>query len=102
MSFSIPDPSQRSNSVTTVLVNDEKILHEILRYCDEKCGVVVGIGIAALSGKALRIAHMGHINAPMLLGTLSVIEMSLNALDVPHGSGGVQAAIEYLAQNVPA
>ncbi|MEH6545637.1 MAG: aminotransferase class V-fold PLP-dependent enzyme [Sneathiella sp.] len=101
LSFNIPDPTQRSNSVTTVLINDEKVLNDILSYCDEKCGVVVGIGIAALSGKALRIAHMGHINAPMLLGTLSAIEMSLVALDVPHGSGGVQAAIEYLAQNVP-
>ncbi|USG61833.1 aminotransferase class V-fold PLP-dependent enzyme [Sneathiella marina] len=100
LSFNIPDPSQRSNSVTTVLVNDEKALNEILNYCDEKCGVVVGIGIAALSGKALRIAHMGHINAPMLLGTLGAIEMSLQALNIPHGKGGVQAAIEYLAQNV--
>jgi alanine-glyoxylate transaminase/serine-glyoxylate transaminase/serine-pyruvate transaminase len=45
---------------------------------------------------------MGHINAPMILGTLSVVEMGLTALGVPHGRGGVQAAVEYLAKNVPA
>ena len=44
---------------------------EALRaYCNEKCGVVLGHGIGELSGKAFRIAHMGHVNAPMVLGTL--------------------------------
>ena len=46
-----------------------------------------------------RIAHMGHVNAPMMLG---VIEMGLIALDIPHGSGGTQKAIEYLGKNVKA
>ena len=41
---------------------------------------------------------MGHVNAPMMLGTLSVIEMGLIALDIPHGSGGIQKAIEYLGK----
>jgi alanine-glyoxylate transaminase/serine-glyoxylate transaminase/serine-pyruvate transaminase len=101
LTFNIPDPGERANSVTTVLVSEEKHLDDIHAYCEQKCGVVVGVGISALSGKALRIAHMGHINAPMLLGTLSAIEMSLKALNIPHGTGGVQAAIEYLAENVP-
>jgi alanine-glyoxylate transaminase/serine-glyoxylate transaminase/serine-pyruvate transaminase len=38
----------------------------------------------------------------MILGTLSVVEMSLAALGVPHGKGGAQAAIEYLAKALPA
>jgi alanine-glyoxylate transaminase / serine-glyoxylate transaminase / serine-pyruvate transaminase len=100
LSFNISEPSQRSNSVTTVLVNNETTINNILDYCNEKCGVIVGVGIAGLSGKALRIAHMGHVNAPMMLGTLGAIEMSLRALKIPHGSGGVQAAIDYLADNV--
>jgi alanine-glyoxylate transaminase/serine-glyoxylate transaminase/serine-pyruvate transaminase len=53
-----------------------------------------------LSGKAFRIAHMGHINAPMVLGTLGVIEQALGALHIPHGKGGVQAAVEWLSENV--
>ena len=99
--FNIIDPNERANSVTTVLVTNAQHLEAIHDYCIEKCGVVVGVGIAALSGKALRIAHMGHVNAPMLLGTLSSIEMSLKALDIPHGAGGVEAAIDFLATNVP-
>jgi alanine-glyoxylate transaminase/serine-glyoxylate transaminase/serine-pyruvate transaminase len=43
---------------------------------------------------------MGHVNAPMILGTLGVIEVGLNALDIPHGSGGTKAAIEYLGESV--
>jgi alanine-glyoxylate transaminase/serine-glyoxylate transaminase/serine-pyruvate transaminase len=45
---------------------------------------------------------MGHVNAPMLMGTLSVVEMALAALGIPHGKGGAQAAIDYLAGAVPA
>src|SRR5882757_4506961 len=42
------------------------------------------------------------VNAPMIFGTLSVVEMALAALGIPHGRGGVQAAVEYLAKSVPA
>jgi alanine-glyoxylate transaminase/serine-glyoxylate transaminase/serine-pyruvate transaminase len=45
---------------------------------------------------------MGHVNAPMILGTLSVIEMALQALAVPHGRGGSQAAIDFLGAEVKA
>ena len=45
---------------------------------------------------------MGHINAPMILGTLGVIEVSLNALAIPHGSGGTEAAIAWLGESVTA
>ncbi|MFC4270070.1 aminotransferase class V-fold PLP-dependent enzyme [Sneathiella chungangensis] len=99
--FNITNPAERSNSVTTVLVTHPENLEAIHDYCIDKCNVVVGVGIAGLSGKALRIAHMGHINAPMLLGTLSSLEMSFKALGIPHGTGGVQAAIDHLAANVP-
>jgi alanine-glyoxylate transaminase/serine-glyoxylate transaminase/serine-pyruvate transaminase len=38
----------------------------------------------------------------MVLGTLSVIEVGLAALDIPHGRGGVQAAIDWLGEQVKA
>jgi len=43
---------------------------------------------------------MGHVNAPMLLGTLGVIEVGLNALKIPHGKGGLEAAVAYLGEEV--
>jgi len=64
--------------------------------------VVLGRALGASEGKGFRIAHMGHVNAPMIFGTLSVVEMALGALGLPHGKGGVQAAVDYLARSVPA
>jgi alanine-glyoxylate transaminase/serine-glyoxylate transaminase/serine-pyruvate transaminase len=52
--------------------------------------------------KAFRIAHMGHVNAPMVLGTLGVVECALEVLRIPHRKGGVQAAIEWLGREVKA
>jgi alanine-glyoxylate transaminase / serine-glyoxylate transaminase / serine-pyruvate transaminase len=98
--FNIVKPSERSDTVTTVLMNDGRDPRQLLDYCNQKCGVVLGVGIGDLSGKAFRIAHMGHVNAPMVLGTLSVIEVALTALHIPHERGGCQAAIEWLGDNV--
>jgi alanine-glyoxylate transaminase/serine-glyoxylate transaminase/serine-pyruvate transaminase len=36
----------------------------------------------------------------MVLGTLGVVETALTALKVPHGRGGVQAAIDWLGERV--
>jgi alanine-glyoxylate transaminase/serine-glyoxylate transaminase/serine-pyruvate transaminase len=58
--------------------------------------------IGDLSGKAFRIAHMGHVNAPMVIGTLGASKMGLVTLGIPHGAGGVQAAVDYLGREVPA
>jgi alanine-glyoxylate transaminase/serine-glyoxylate transaminase/serine-pyruvate transaminase len=101
LSINIAEASERSNTVTTVMTNgyDPVPLH---RYCKEKCGVVLGVGIGELHGQAFRIAHMGHVNAPMILGTLAVIEVALNALQIPHGKGGTEAAIEWLGESVSA
>ena len=101
LGLNITEAAERSNTVTTVTTNgyDPVALH---RYCKEKCGVVLGVGIGELHGQAFRIAHMGHVNAPMVLGTLGVIEMALNALQIPHGKGGTAAAIDWLGESVSA
>jgi alanine-glyoxylate transaminase/serine-glyoxylate transaminase/serine-pyruvate transaminase len=98
--FNIAEPQDRADTVTTVVMNGGGDPRRLVDYCNEKCGVVLGIGIGDLSGKAFRIAHMGHVNAPMILGTLAVIEVGLKALRIPHGTGGAQAAIEWLGENV--
>ena len=102
LGFNIAEASERSDTVTTVVMangHDPVALHD---YCKEKCGVVLGVGIGELQGQAFRIAHMGHVNAPMILGTLGVIEVGLNALEIPHGKGGTEAAIEWLGESVGA
>ena len=102
IAFNVLNPSERSDTVTSILVSGTPTANELRTYCSQKCGVVLGTGIGALSGQAFRIAHMGHINAPMVLGTLSVVEVAMHALGIPHGKGGMQAAIDYLGENVAA
>jgi alanine-glyoxylate transaminase/serine-glyoxylate transaminase/serine-pyruvate transaminase len=102
IAFNIIEPNERCDTVTAVLMNGGRDPEALRVYCDQKCGLILGHGIGELSGKAFRVAHMGHVNAPMILGTLSVIEMGLNALDIPHGKGGAQAAIDWLSEQVKA
>jgi alanine-glyoxylate transaminase/serine-glyoxylate transaminase/serine-pyruvate transaminase len=100
LDLNIEKPGERSDTVTTMAMADGRDPRPLLAYCKEQCGVVLGQGIGALSGKSFRIAHMGHVNAPMVLGTLAVVEMALGALDIPHRKGGVGAAIDWLGENV--
>ncbi|ACE99414.1 aminotransferase class V [Rhodopseudomonas palustris TIE-1] len=102
LGFNIEHPDERADTVTTVRAAEGHDIAALHRYCKDKCGVVLGVGIGELQNKAFRIAHMGHVNAPMVLGTLGVIEMALSALGIPHSRGGVDAAVAYLAENVPA
>ncbi len=98
LEFNIHAPSERAPSVTTILTPgfDPQQLRDFVR---QNCGVILGSGIGELTGLAFRIAHMGYANAPMLLGTLGATEVGLKALDLPHGEGGVQAAIAALNQH---
>ena len=100
LGFNITEAAERSNTVTTVVMADSHSPDALHQYCKQKCGVVLGVGIGELEGQAFRIAHMGHVNAPMILGTLGVIEVGLRALDIPHGKGGVEAAIDWLGESV--
>ena len=100
--FNIEEAGERSDTVTTVLVGKGYDPAALQSYCKQKCGVVLGVGIGELSGRAFRIAHMGHVNAPMILGTLGVIQVGLNALNIPHGQGGAEAAIKWLGESVTA
>jgi alanine-glyoxylate transaminase/serine-glyoxylate transaminase/serine-pyruvate transaminase len=102
LGFNIAEASERSDTVTTVVMSNGHDPLALQRYCKEKCGVVLGVGIGELSGQAFRIAHMGHVNAPMILGTLGVIQVGLNALEIPHGKGGLEAATDWLGESVSA
>jgi alanine-glyoxylate transaminase/serine-glyoxylate transaminase/serine-pyruvate transaminase len=101
LAFNIANPAERANSITNILIKGRDP-QPLLNYTRNKCGVVLGVGLGELEGKAFRIAHMGHTNAPMVLGTLGAVEMGLKALAIPHGTGGAQAAVDYLAREVTA
>ncbi|WP_029058207.1 pyridoxal-phosphate-dependent aminotransferase family protein [Stappia stellulata] len=96
LEFNILDPDTRADSVTVVLTpgRDPAALR---RFCLDACGLTIGETIGEITGTGFRIGHMGHVNAPAVLGALAVIEMGLSALSIPHGAGGLQAATDHLA-----
>jgi alanine-glyoxylate transaminase/serine-glyoxylate transaminase/serine-pyruvate transaminase len=100
LAFNITAPAERSDTVTTIRMVDGGDARPLLAYCNVKCGVVLGQGLGDMRHKAFRIAHMGHVNAPMVLGTLGVVECALEALRIPHRKGGLQAAIAWLGREV--
>ncbi len=102
LGFNVIEPAERADSVTSIVTTNGESAQPLVDYCLNVCGVVLGRSLGAAAGRGFRIAHMGHVNAPMILGTLAVVETALAAVGVPHGRGGVQAAIDYLAKAVPA
>lgn len=100
--LNITDPKHRSHAVTAMSLsgNDGDRLRA---WCETQAGVTLGIGIGRTppddpnAGAHFRLAHMGHINAHMTLGALAVMDAGLKALDIPHGSGALEAAARVVA-----
>jgi len=95
LSFNIADPAARANSTTTVLAGaiDDPRLRKI---CDGQAGLTLGRGLGDFAGRAFRIGHMGHLNPPMVLGTLGTIEAALHTLGAPLAGSGVAAAAKVI------
>ena len=91
------DPRVESDSVTAVLLPEGHDADAVRRTCLERFNVSLGGGLGPLQGRVFRIGHMGDLNEPMILGALAAVEMTLGLAGVPHGNGGVDAAMEYLA-----
>lgn len=92
------NPGRYSDSVTAVLMPEGYDAEDIRRVTRQRFNVSLGGGLGKLGGKVFRIGHLGDLNEPMVLGALSAVEMALRVNNVPHGRGGVDAAMDYLAQ----
>ncbi|MFO7758228.1 MAG: aminotransferase class V-fold PLP-dependent enzyme [Roseovarius sp.] len=103
LDLNIADPALRSRAVTALRIGAPHG-SALRNWVQDHAGVTLGIGLGmAEPGDPawhgfFRIGHMGHVNAHMILGALGAIEAGLMTLDVPHGSGGVAAAAQVLAE----
>ena len=88
---------QRSDSVTSVTTGSIDAV-ELRRLCRQQMGVTLGLGIGSDESASFRIGHMGHVNAPAILGVLGSIETALISMGAPLGASGVQAATAVLSQ----
>ncbi len=92
------DPAEYSASVTTVLMPDGHDSEAFRARALSDFDLVLGSSLGRFSGRAFRIAHMGDLNALMLIGALGGVEMALARCGVPHRPGGVDAAMAFLAK----
>ena len=90
------DAREHSNSLTAVFVPEGFDADRLREIILEAFDMSLGTGLGRLRGKIFRIGHLGHFNDLMLCGTLSGVEMGLHRAGIPHRTGGVGAALEFL------
>lgn len=89
---------EHSPVLTAVVVPDGHDADHVRKVIHEKFDMSLGTGLGKVKGKVFRIGHLGDINDLTLIGALSGVEMGLELAGVPITKGGVQAAMDYLAE----
>jgi len=93
------EPTEYSPVLTGVIMPEGHDADGLRAIILDKFNMSLGSGLGKIKGKVFRIGHLGDFNDLMLMGTLSGVEMGLTVAGVPHKSGGVQAAMEFLTGN---
>jgi alanine-glyoxylate transaminase / serine-glyoxylate transaminase / serine-pyruvate transaminase len=88
-----------SSSLTAVLMPPGHDADALRKLILERFDMSLGTGLGKLKGKIFRIGHLGDFNDLSLAGTLAGVEMGLALAGVPFRKGGVDAALEYLANS---
>jgi alanine-glyoxylate transaminase/serine-glyoxylate transaminase/serine-pyruvate transaminase len=91
-------PRARSVSVTTVLVGPGIDVEAMRTVARERFQVAVAGGLGPLAGRVFRIGHLGDMNPAMILGCLAGVEAAMRVQGIPFGRGGLDAAVDCLAQ----
>jgi len=99
LEMNIRNDAECSDSVSAILTGsiDPTVLRKI---AEDKLGVTLGNGLGQFAASTFRIGHMGHVNAPMILGALGVTEMALSEMKAPFTPGGVEAAAKAMVGGV--
>ncbi len=95
--FHIADERARSHSVTTITTGRIDA-NELRRVCEEQAGLTLGLGVGGDHARRFRIGHMGHLNPPMILGTIATVEAALVSMRASLGSSGAAAAAASIAR----
>ncbi|MDE9451028.1 aminotransferase class V-fold PLP-dependent enzyme [Aliiroseovarius sp. Z3] len=103
LEMNVKDPAHRSCAVTSLRIGAPHGT-ALRRWTEEKTGVTLGIGLGMQSDDDpnadgfFRLGHMGHVNAPMVMGALSSIQSGLMALNIAHGAGALEAAAQVISE----
>lgn len=101
LTFYVADPVSRANSTTSVRTGGIDAIR-LRAICEAKAGLTLGIGLGPDEPTTFRIGHMGHLNPPMVLGTLATVEAALTGMGAPMGSSGIAAAAAAIAPGLEA
>jgi alanine-glyoxylate transaminase / serine-glyoxylate transaminase / serine-pyruvate transaminase len=93
------DEREYSSTLTAVVVPEPHDADEVRRRILQRFNLSLGTGLGRLSGRVFRIGHLGDFNDVSLAGTLSGVELGLLEAGVPIKTGGVDAALTFLARD---
>lgn len=102
ISHNIVDRNDRSRAVSS-LRTQPGAAGKIRNWCEHQGGVTLGIGLGLAQpgtpewDRQFRIGHMGHTNPAMIMSTLGAIDTAMKACNIPHNSGGLEAASQVIA-----
>ena len=93
------NPAEYSSSLTAVRLPEGHSADALRAEILERSNMSLGNGLGPLADRVFRIGHLGDFHQLMVTGVLTGVEMGLRARGIPHRSGGVEAAMDYLSGN---
>ena len=92
----------RSNTVTSALPPQGLDVNALRKLLNEKYGVVIAGGQGKMTGKMVRVGHLGAVGEGDVVQVLWSIEQALEELDIAPADGRSVAAVTNSLQSVPA
>ena len=95
--LNVADRTYRSHAVTALRLTDGKGT-PLRQFTENQLGLTLGIGLGMEDQNGcFRLGHMGHVNGQMIMAMLGGVETAMAALEIPRGSGALEAAAAALA-----
>jgi aspartate aminotransferase-like enzyme len=92
----------RSNTVTSAVPPQGLDVTALRKLLDEKFGVVIAGGQGKMSGKMIRVGHLGAVAEGDVVQVIWAIEQALDELDIAPADGRGVAAVANSVQGVAA
>ncbi|HUF47308.1 MAG TPA: aminotransferase class V-fold PLP-dependent enzyme [Vicinamibacterales bacterium] len=91
------DSGASSNTLTAVWLPDGHDADALRTVILDRFDMSLGAGLGRVKRRVVRIGHLGDLNDLTLVGAIAGFEMGLGLAGVPHTTGGVAAAMDWLA-----
>ena len=92
----------RSNTVTSALPPHGLDVAALRKLLDTKYGVVIAGGQGKMTGKMVRVGHLGAVATGDVVQVIWALEQALDELDIAPADGRGVAAVTASVQGVPA